>query len=248
MPHQWNEAATLRREQIESGLDLTFSDVFVPWYRDRIADLKPARVVELGAGTGHLAKELHCLTDEYIAFEPSAGMHRVATDVLAATAVRVELATAQQANVTDADLIVAHLCVHVIDELDQVLRAVADMLAPAGRLLAAIPHPCFYNDYKRFFDKGELSYMREQSKEVSFTITADPTREIAGVPYHHRPLSVYVASLVAAHFALVGLHEIVPSEAVMKRYGTPWVTPRYLVLEAMRHYASCKLPSSEPTS
>ena len=54
MPNRWCDSAELRRSQIESGLDLTFNEVFKPIFVEKISSLNPARILEVGAGTGHL--------------------------------------------------------------------------------------------------------------------------------------------------------------------------------------------------
>ena len=85
MPERWGNYAILRRDQIESGLDLTFSKVFLPWYRTFLKLHKPRSLLEVGAGSGHLAKSLFDLVSDYVAIEPSAGMCQVAAETLHST-------------------------------------------------------------------------------------------------------------------------------------------------------------------
>src|SRR3990172_3705323 len=85
MPGSWNDMAEIRRKQIEAGLDLTFSAVFLPYYLQIVYSFRPRRVAEIGCGTGHLSLALIPHVKSLIALEPSRGMYDVAKNVLAAT-------------------------------------------------------------------------------------------------------------------------------------------------------------------
>jgi 16S rRNA A1518/A1519 N6-dimethyltransferase RsmA/KsgA/DIM1 with predicted DNA glycosylase/AP lyase activity len=89
MPHRWCNSAKIRREQIESGIDLTFNEVFKPLIVSRIQCLSPSNILEVGAGTGHISIELFKLGFSVTAIEPSLGMYEVAQDVLSFTDVRL---------------------------------------------------------------------------------------------------------------------------------------------------------------
>src|SRR4030066_1454906 len=89
MPHRWCNSANLRRQQIESGLDLTFNEVLKPAFTKFITGLNPKSILEVGAGTGHLSKELSQYNFEITAIEPSSGMYKVAADVLSGTNVNL---------------------------------------------------------------------------------------------------------------------------------------------------------------
>ena len=53
MPNRWSKSARIRKMQIEAGLDLTFCNVFLPFYLENIASCPNATLLEVGAGTGH---------------------------------------------------------------------------------------------------------------------------------------------------------------------------------------------------
>src|ERR1035438_2574512 len=79
---EWDMVASLRRSQIESGKDLTFSRVFVPLFKKLVNEIRPTSILEAGTGTGHLALELHGSTTRYVGVEPSLGMFSQATQLL----------------------------------------------------------------------------------------------------------------------------------------------------------------------
>ncbi len=82
MPTNWCNAASLRKMQIEDGEDLTFCEVFVPYFVEKVSQLKPRKVLEIGAGTGHMAFKLSKYCGEILAVEPSLGMFQIAQEVL----------------------------------------------------------------------------------------------------------------------------------------------------------------------
>lgn len=196
MPHRWDDIADVRRKQIESGQDLTFSRVFLPLYASLVSELKPSRLLEVGGGTGHLAQALASIPNRYVMIEPSAGMFEVARQTLSDTNVEVYNHSIESFQGDERfDLILSHLCLQVADDLPSFLSGVSRHLSHDGFFLLSLPHPVFYNDYKMFFPVERFRYIEEQSDKVSFAITLDPNEKIEGVPYHHRPLSKYVSEV-----------------------------------------------------
>lgn len=227
MPHRWCNSAQIRREQIESGIDLTFNEVFKPLIVSRINGLRPGRVLEVGAGTGHISIELFKLGYSVTAIEPSLGMYLVAQDVLSLTDVKLLNCTSfELENDTFYEVAFSHLVAHVVDDLSAFFRSIGQHIEKNGHFIFSIPHPCFYNDYKRFFG-DEYNYMVSMEKNVSFTITKDSKNTISGVPYHHRPLSEYFNKLVGSGFSIDGFDETYPDEHIQEKYGAKWETPRY---------------------
>jgi SAM-dependent methyltransferase len=232
MPNRWNDSARLRASQIEAGLDLTFSKVFVPLFVDEVRKLAPATILEAGGGTGHLARSLFSYSDSYTVVEPSLGMYLQAQEVLAGLPVSVCNSSLEDfaADGGEFDFVLSHMCVHTVDNLDGFLSALASVLNGRGRYSISLPHPVFYNDYKQFFPPNTFNYIEERTEVVSFSVTLDQSHPISGVPYHHRPISTYVSSLSSAGLCVTSFDEIFPSASVQALYGKPWQSPRYLVL------------------
>lgn len=233
MPQRWNKAAGLRREQIESGLDITFNRIFIPYFLECVEECAPKRVLEVGCGTGHLAARLAKVVRHVEALEPSPGMYSVAKEVLANTTVKLRHSTIEEFRLSKRfDLVISHLCGHVVDDIDAFCRACSSLVGLQGLFMFTLPHPCFWNDYKEFFPRADYRYGTEQFASVTLTITKDPDRPIEGLPFHHRPLGRYVSALNSCGMALTRLDEIIPPEAVQQLYGTEWRFPRYCALHA----------------
>lgn len=229
MPHRWNSSAELRRKQIESGIDLTFNEVFKPFFIKLISSLSPRNILEVGSGTGHLSKSLSELGFTVTAIEPSWGMYEVSKNVLSRTNVTLLNCEASALkNDNFFHLSFSHLVAHVVENLADFNKSIAQNLESDGYFIFSIPHPCFYNDYKMLFG-DEYNYMTPTTKNISFTITKDWNNPISGVPYHHRPLSEYFNQLVSSGFSIERFDEIYPDDQVQAKYGKTWEHPRYCV-------------------
>jgi 2-polyprenyl-3-methyl-5-hydroxy-6-metoxy-1,4-benzoquinol methylase len=225
----WCNFARVRRQQIESGADLTFNVVFRPFFLRRVLDLCPTRVLEVGAGTGHISKDIASSGVSVTAIEPSKGMYNVAKDVLSQSDVNLLNCSSFELPIGDRyEVSISHLVAHVVDDLENFLLSVSSHLHQGGYFIFSIPHPCFYNEYKGFFG-GEYNYMVPMNKDVTFTITKDRENAIKGVPYYHRPISNYITTLVSTGFCIVGFDETYPNNEIQEMYGEKWKTPRYCV-------------------
>lgn len=228
----WCDLSTIRKTQIESNKDITFSKVFVPKYLEKLSAFNGKKIIEIGCGTGHLAKELTSLInfEKYIALEPSVGMYEKAKDILK-DHIYLELNNFSIGDLNStikADIILAHLVFHVVEDIDTLLEDSFERLQANAKLLISLPHPCFYNDYKNIFNEEEYSYKDEIKKNVCFRISQDNSNDIK-VPYIHRPISYYINRFSKAGFKIFEFEEILPEESIQLLYPELWKTPRYCI-------------------
>ena len=236
MPSRWSSNAETRSYQIESGLDITFNKVFKPIFLEKILQHVPKNILEIGAGTGHLAKELSRFDYKITAIEPSEGMYLKAKDVLSDTFVElINCSSFDLQKNKEYDIVLSHLVAHVVDDLILFLKSIETHISKNGKFIFSIPHPCFYNDYKKLFGQ-EYNYMTPIKKEISFKITKDAKNIISGVPYHHRPLSDYINSIINAGLIIDSFDEIFPEINTQLLYGSLWITPRYCMFTCRKKY------------
>lgn len=230
MPENWDALAETRRRQIEEGSDITFCKVMLPYFTS-IARRRPfKRILEVGAGTGHLSKSLASNENEVVAIEPSDGMHKIASSTISGSSVKLlKLKAEELGTLGQFDLILSHLCLQTVAEPLRFLSSITGALSPAegSTFVCSIPHPCFYNDYKHFFSEKSYSYMSPSFKKIDLTITKEPDTPLKSIPYYHRPLSVYFELFRDAGLIVAGFDEIFPSEEIQALYGALWDTPRY---------------------
>lgn len=232
MPHRWCKTASLRRKQIEGNLDVTFSRIMLPYFLSIVENLKPKKALEIGAGTGHLAKALSKYINDFVIIEPSVDMLRTAQEVLKEESVSIHSADVQEFSSEEQyELIYSNMCIQAIQDFEEVLTCVKKHITPNGVFSFTIPHPCFYNDYKGFFSNEEFSYIKEKHKSVEFNISLDPQNKISDVPYYHRPLSYYINKMHQYKFYIKSFDELFPSQEVQKLYGCAWKVPRYCAFQ-----------------
>lgn len=229
----WDKSAEIRKKQIETDTDITFCKIFIPYFEQVAFNLNPKSIIEVGCGTGHLAKKLAKNGREIIAVEPSESMFKIACETLKGTSVKIHKCLIENyPSPREFDLILSHMCVQTVSDLNGFFSSISDLLSKDSIFIFSIPHPCFYNNYKGFFSKEEYQYIMPQSKIISFSITKDKDQLIKGIPYNHRPIEQYIKALKTSGMCLTDLDEIHPSNSIQSLYGELWKEPRYLVFYA----------------
>jgi SAM-dependent methyltransferase len=136
------------------------------------------------------------------------------------------------------DLVVAYMCLHDIDDMPRAVAEVSRVLAPAGRLCLAIPHPVS--------SAGEFT---QREPDAPFMISGSyldpaPRRmvvERGGIrlTFHseHRPIEAYTRALEEAGLLIQALREVrAPGELVaLDPAGRRWQRiPMFLHLRAIK--------------
>ncbi len=129
MPKRWDDFASIRRAQIEAGMDLTFSKVCLPYYINLVKELRPESLIEVGCGTGHLSENLINHVNTVVAIEPSEGMHAVAKQVIEGSGVQLFRLRAEGYRSTQPfDLIISHMVLQLVDNLELFIESVAQFM------------------------------------------------------------------------------------------------------------------------
>jgi SAM-dependent methyltransferase len=235
MIDDWGGNAISRKRQIESGIDLTFSKVFIPIYKDILEAIKPNSVLEIGSGTGNLAQAVSIYLGRYLGIELSKGMYELAQSGNSNPKITfMNSILTKETEIGRFDIIIAHMVLHTTDNASQILRESKERLNSNGMVLLSIPHPCFYNNYKKFLG-NDYSYMGRSSYTVDFSISLDPKTIIKSVPYIHRPISDYVNMIQSAGLMIIEMIEVFPEMAIQELYPKVWDEPRYC-------FFKCKIP------
>ena len=227
LKNDWKYAAEKRKEQIESGLDITYHKIFLPKWLEIIESSKAKHTLEIGAGTGHLTKEISSKVTSLDAIEPSLSMFEVASQVLKGSKVNIfnESSFTYKAKLK-YDLVYSHMCSHCIRDFPRHIDKVISFLKVDGDFIFSIPHPCFYHFYKNHFDMN-FNYLEEKNKSVDFIISSDLNNVLDQVPFYHRPLEYYINTLAKKGLSIVRIIEISPNSMGINMY---WEFPRYLII------------------
>ncbi|MGH7129961.1 MAG: class I SAM-dependent methyltransferase, partial [Planctomycetaceae bacterium] len=135
--------------------------------------------------------------------------------------------TFQQADATDEaallalgegryDAVVCNMALMDMTEVAPLFRAVTRLLAPAGRFVFTIPHPCFNsNDIRLTLEEEDRAGELVEISAIKVIDYLDiPPGKGAGMPgepaphwYFHRPLSTLLGAAFAAGLVMDGIDE-----------------------------------------
>jgi SAM-dependent methyltransferase len=187
----------------------------------------PGRLtVDVGCGEGRVARLLMERGHTVIGVDSSPTLVEAArtgdppVDAVAADAAAMPIADSA------ADLAVSFMALQSVDDLGAVVADVARVLAPGGRLVAALVHPMnSVEDAPDYFTEHRYAW--------------DGRRDGIPMTFHdvHRPLSAYFGALERAGFAVERLREPIPGPELLevRPRAERWThTPCFLHFGAVR--------------
>lgn len=200
----WNAVAATYADMV-TGTD-SISARFAPFLSEELGDLRGTRVLDLGCGHGWLAARLAAGGAEVSGLDGS-------SELLALGRSRHPGLDLRRADLTEGlgpargatyDRIVSLMVLMDLPELEPLLSDVSDALAPGGRFIFTMPHPCFWAqspvedpDSGERFRKVRGYLALEQRWVTSF----------GGHRHYHRPLGWYFERLGRAGLAVARLVE-----------------------------------------
>ncbi len=205
------EAENWARFARTPGLDHSHQDVNLPALRH----LLPAagrRTLDLGCGEGRLTTILASLGHQVVGIDAAPTMVRLAVSRPdPAPAVLADAARLPFGSGT-FDLVVAYMCLHDMDQLAQVVQEVARVLADAGRLCLAIPHPL--NTAGEFPGRAaDTAFVISGSYLEPAPLSMVLERGGVRLTFHseHRPLEAYFRALQDAGLLTEVVREVRPA-------------------------------------
>ena len=256
MPNAWDRLARWRDQATGEEGDLWHRALIDPAVRKLVGRVRRQKVLEVGCGNGYLARSL-----------AAAGAAAV-TGVDASTAsvrfararerarpqgVRFEAGDAARLRFADGsfDLVVANMSLMDIRDARRAISEAARVLAPAGRLVFSICHPCFDVDERtswsieRGFDprtgtfqdtvfRKVHGYRHERRIRTPWPVGSG---RVVRTDSYHRTLTTYSRYLWEAGLVITRLEEPSPrAEMLSKSVQGPYLLeiPLHLVVEAVR--------------
>jgi SAM-dependent methyltransferase len=190
------------------GLDRSHQTINLPV----LLDLLPGpgrRTLDLACGEGRLSRLLATHGHRVVGADAAPTMVRLAAEYAGAPPVVLADATRLPFRDESFDLVVAYMCLHDIDAMEQAVAEAARVLEPAGRLCAAIPHPI-----------NTAGSFGAREPDAPFVISGsylDPAplgdvvdRGDIRLTFHseHRPVEAYVRALAASGLLTETIREV----------------------------------------
>jgi SAM-dependent methyltransferase len=198
-----------------------------PAMRALLGDVRDLDVLDAGCAAGEHSAWLAEHGARVVALDASEAMVRLARERLGRQVRVLHADLAQPLPLADAsaDLVLSSLTLHYLEEWAPPLREFARALRPGGRLVLSTHHP--------FMTAGDVDdYHAVRAVEETWRGFGAPVL----VRFYHRPLARIVADLLAAGFALRGMHEPQPTadaDARDPRLAARFRTgPGFLIVEA----------------
>jgi RimJ/RimL family protein N-acetyltransferase/SAM-dependent methyltransferase len=215
-------------------------DSYWRFHRDQFLDLVPAPgrlTLDIGCGEGRLSRDLTAQGHTVVAVDSSPTMVENARQ--ADASIEVRLADAARLPFSDAvaDLAIAFMSLHDIDDMAGAVDEAARVLVPGGRFCIAIVHPL--NSAGTFAsEEADSPFVIAGSYLESFRYTASVERDGLEVTLtsDHHPLEAYVEALAEAGFFVERMREhAVPDAAIDRPRQRRWQRlPLFLHLRAVR--------------
>ncbi|MDO8612857.1 MAG: class I SAM-dependent methyltransferase [Dehalococcoidia bacterium] len=233
----WDRNAQRRRDQITSGIDLSYNHVLTPTILQHLpaADGESCkRLLDAGCGPGILAARLRSagwavtgVDESKTMIEIARADHGDSDGLLFLVAMFDQLPKVFPADTFDA--VVCNMSLTGIADPATSLQGVRAVLRPGGALVLTDVHPWFWRVYK---GHEEVTYWEPQTLIEPFTISLDPEPLPAQIVVAYRPLEKLCDAIVDAGFAITRLVEPRPDSDVEKQYPAPWRYPRFILVAA----------------
>jgi SAM-dependent methyltransferase len=202
-----------------------FQNLLIMPATDRLLNLRPGEsVIDAACGNGNYSRRLASAGARVVAFDGSptfisraeSRTTAAAGDVKYFVCDAMDESAMTSLGIGKFDAAVCSMAMMDFPDIGPILRAVRQLLKPAGRFVFSIPHPCFNSSQSRLTaelveDQGKLSQI--YGVHISDYLTAGG-RLSCGIinqpePHYlfHRPISVLLAECFAAGFVVDGLEE-----------------------------------------
>ena len=176
-----------------------------------LPDVRSLTVVDLGCGSGGLARQLHRRGAALVVgVDPSANMLALAPEGEGPSFVR-SLAEDVEFRSETVDLVVSSLALHYVADLGAVAKRIVEWLRPGGQLVASMEHPIVTANGSRPPGASGFELARYADEGPR-----SPSWFIGGVTKYHRTVSSIFGSLTAAGLVVLELAEPAPTDEVLR--------------------------------
>ena len=212
-------------------------DSYWRFHRDQFLEIVPPagrRTIDVGCGEGRLSRDLKARGHVVVGVDGSQTLVDAARE--ADPSIEVHCADAAKLPLESAcaDLVVAFMSLHDVDDLDGALAEIARVLEPKGTLALAVVHPI--NSAGKFAsDDPNAPFVLEESYLDRRRYTDRFERDGMRMTFHsiHRSLDAYSRALERAGFVIEAIREHKSPAGTVRAAGWDRV-PLFLHVRARR--------------
>lgn len=243
----WDRAAAPYAAGQASGLDHYRYDFFGPAQLAICGDVRGAKLLDVGCGSGYFAREMATRGARVTASDISPRMIELARQRESESPLGIEYQVADAADLADVlpagsfDMATSCVALQDMPRVGRALAAVRHVLAPNGRFVASITHPCTDTPFRQWERepsgrKRWLCIDQYFDRKVLETTWLRWPEEFTTAAFH-APLEDWFAWILEAGFRVAGFHEPRPTEDALRRHPDledATRVPYYVVFDLVR--------------
>lgn len=245
----WAEVADWYDAQMGEEGDLWHRAFLDPVLFAQVGPVAGLRVLDLACGNGHNARRLARMGARVIGVDASPGVIAHGREREAAEPLGIAFHVADAVALTmlaDAsfDLVICQMALMDMPHAEAALAEVGRVLAPGGRFVALLLHPCFFIPEASGWVIERMGpettvwrkvgrYLEPRAGQIHWRHDG----QIVYTTHYHRPLSWYVRAIGAAGLTLIALEEPQPpDEFVAASEQGAWMreVPQHCLIEARK--------------
>lgn len=202
----WDNNCRTRALDIESGTDITYGKVILPYVINTVNKIvsKDERILDIGCGCGFLTNKIY-----QSGFENIKGID-ISKESIYYCQKKYPYINFYNENLYNIEETNKYRCcisvmtMNNLPDIEGCFRVVHSLLQDGGVVIITIPHPCFWP--QRHLNDTCFIYGKEASYEVNFSTKG--RKDYSPILYFHRPLEMYFDAISRFGFKLVQISEL----------------------------------------
>ena len=228
---EWDEICEKRQSIIEQEKDISLLTVTGPCMLRNIKEEAPAKLLDVGCGTGYLTSKVSEFVDDCLGIDISRKSIELAGEKYGTPGLRFEnCGICDFDKEKEFDACMVNMVFMTDPEWTLSAKRIFELLKVGGTLFITITHPCFWPKYWGYDKEEWFHYNKEIFIRHDFSISM--VKSIGQTTHIHRPLEQYVQKLVEIGFQIEKIEEPYPVGEVPDGYEYKY--PRFLFIKCRK--------------